>query len=208
MLDKGVSNNLYNAIRQTMKIDSLNDFYLGGGTNLAIRYNHRLSTDIDLFSSKVVGIDVLKNIVLEFKEKYGEENVKAKVNNSTSENLAWLQIIIIENKEPIKVEIIQNIQLLYPIEMINGIRMIDEKDIGALKLLSVANRGVQKDFYDLELLTNKYPLSDLYADLLKRDNDNREKNIFDIEETKPITSLKTSLSSLIDFSKGGDVLAP
>lgn len=25
------------------------DFYLAGGTNLAIQYNHRVSTDIDLF---------------------------------------------------------------------------------------------------------------------------------------------------------------
>ncbi len=39
-----------------------------------------------------------------------------------------------------------------------GIRLISDLDIGSLKLLAAANRGEQKDFYDLFLLTEKHGL--------------------------------------------------
>ncbi|RYY65864.1 MAG: hypothetical protein EOO13_16585 [Chitinophagaceae bacterium] len=37
------------------KLDSLKQFSLAGGTSLALRFNHRKSIDIDLFSNLVVG---------------------------------------------------------------------------------------------------------------------------------------------------------
>ncbi len=46
---KGVSKELKTVIISLMKEPLLKDFHLGGGTNLSIKYNHRVSTDIDLF---------------------------------------------------------------------------------------------------------------------------------------------------------------
>lgn len=205
MLEKGVSDLLYSTIKQLSKLDSLNEFYLGGGTNLAIRYNHRLSTDIDLFSSKVVGIDALENILEELNFIFGTDNLRVDKNNFDIDNLAWLQIWIRLDSEIIKLDIIQNISLYYPIEVIDQIQLINEKDIGSLKLLSLADRGVQKDFYDLVLLTQKHSILNLYNDLMKRDLDeNRIKNIFDAGASNPYSKLKKSLNPLVDFSKAGD----
>jgi len=61
-VERGVSEELYSVIVQLMKAKCLDKFNLGGGTNLAIRYNHRASTDIDLFSEGVVGTQKLKEI--------------------------------------------------------------------------------------------------------------------------------------------------
>lgn len=51
----GVPQILRDVIKELMEEPALSDFYLGGGTNLAIKYNHRVSIDIDLFSSGIVG---------------------------------------------------------------------------------------------------------------------------------------------------------
>ncbi|SIT18147.1 hypothetical protein SAMN05421761_1335 [Belliella pelovolcani] len=45
-IENGVSNELLACIHELMKQDTLRDFSLGGGTSLAIKYNHRVSTDI------------------------------------------------------------------------------------------------------------------------------------------------------------------
>lgn len=47
-------------IFQLQSIPSLSDFSLGGGTNLALQYNHRISEDIDLFCPNIVGKQGLK----------------------------------------------------------------------------------------------------------------------------------------------------
>ena len=38
-------------LKQLMKVPQLMDFYLVGGTALALYYGHRLSIDLDLFST-------------------------------------------------------------------------------------------------------------------------------------------------------------
>ena len=44
----GVPQNLRDVIKVLMEVPVFSDFYLGGGTSLAIKYNHRVSIDIDL----------------------------------------------------------------------------------------------------------------------------------------------------------------
>ncbi len=43
--------NALDVLKGLMQIPALNDFYLVGGTALALYYGHRLSVDIDLFST-------------------------------------------------------------------------------------------------------------------------------------------------------------
>ena len=46
---KAVSPILTAAVLELQELESLKNFALGGGTNLAIRYHHRNSIDLDLF---------------------------------------------------------------------------------------------------------------------------------------------------------------
>jgi hypothetical protein len=160
-----------------MAMDYLSDFNLGGGTNLAMKYNHRVSTDIDLFSTGVIGYQTMKSISVALKNKLHLNIVE--IRNGNSENLSFIRALLEPDK--IKVEIIQNLKNISPSESVQGIRLIHDDDIGALKLLSAAGRGVQKDFYDLYLLTEIKPLSYYYDHLLRyyEENRNAPSNLFD-----------------------------
>jgi hypothetical protein len=52
---KAVSDSLIETILELQQLPSLSTSSLGGGTNLAIRYGHRISYDIDLFFSDIIG---------------------------------------------------------------------------------------------------------------------------------------------------------
>ena len=57
-----VSPEILRTIQELQRLPSLWGFSLGGGTNLALQYNHRISDDIDLFCPHIVGISGFANI--------------------------------------------------------------------------------------------------------------------------------------------------
>ena len=67
-----VSAELLETIRELQLLKSLGKFSLGGGTNLASRYNHRISIDIDLFCPDIVGKAGFEGIVDEITEFFGD----------------------------------------------------------------------------------------------------------------------------------------
>lgn len=105
-------------------------------------------------------------------------------------------------------EIIQNIKMLYRPEVTeDGIRLINDLDIASLKLLAAADRGEQKDFYDLYLLSEKYGLDVIYDALIERHSQfvpETDSNIFNIPTNRPKENLKTDLSALGNFNKVRD----
>ncbi|MGF7233011.1 nucleotidyl transferase AbiEii/AbiGii toxin family protein [Arachidicoccus sp.] len=203
-----VSQILREVIIELMDEPALSDFYLGGGTNLAIKYNHRVSVDIDLFSSGVVGIQKMNEILNKLRENFADHGIEASLQNRDSENLSFIRCGINHNNEYIKIEIIQNIKMLYQPEITHdGIRMIHDLDIASLKLLAAANRGEQKDFYDLYLLSEKHGLDKIYNALKERHKQfvpGADDNIFNLPVHRPKEDLTTDLSALGDFNKAGD----
>jgi len=57
-----VSLQLIKTIKELQSLPSLSNFALAGGTNLALRYNHRKSIDIDLFCNQIIGIKSFETI--------------------------------------------------------------------------------------------------------------------------------------------------
>jgi len=54
---------------------------------------------------------------------------------------------------------------LFDVEVKQGISLLSNKDIGLFKLISTSNRSTKKDIYDLDFITDKISLIDLYEDL-------------------------------------------
>ena len=106
----GVSETLLVHIQSLMALDCLSEFNLGGGTSLAIKYNHRVSTDIDLFSPGVVGIKCMLIIAEEIKRNLKPDYIK--VLNESHYNLCFLRAILPPDET--KVEIIQNLKNIFP----------------------------------------------------------------------------------------------
>lgn len=140
-----VSLELLETIHQLQQLSSLSEFGLAGGTNLALRYGHRISVDIDLFSPSMIGIRGLETICEEIRKIFGERILSSQlINDDLADQYCFARILIKTKIGQIKVEIMQNVPLLDQVEIIGAIKMISIKDIGVLKLKSLCSRMAKK----------------------------------------------------------------
>lgn len=174
-----ISNELEKTIKELQQLNSLSNFYLAGGTNLAIRYSHRESVDIDLFCENIIGISGFELIEKEIKETFKNRVLYIGYPTKQSDEIVFLRTIISTDKTNIKVEIIQGFKLFHTIETINGINLASETDIGLFKLDSITNRYAEKDLYDLDYITENpnHSLNKLMELYEKRKNYYIENNI-------------------------------
>jgi hypothetical protein len=122
-----------------------------GGTALSLQLGHRVSDDIDLFTKK----DINKDEILDFLNH--EYNEKYQINN--------VQKIIFQlTINDIKVDLVKHdYNLIEDVKTDEGIKYLGKKDISAMKLMAVANRGDQaKDFIDIYYLLKEIPLNDMF----------------------------------------------
>ena len=185
-----VSVGIFETIKVLQSLPSLSAFALGGGTRIALQYNHRISVDIDFFCPDIIGRAGFATIVKEVSEYYGDRAQRFDFPCEIDDQYIFLRFYIeIEDGSLIKVELLQNMKMLDQIEDLNGIRMISKKDIGIFKLVSATNRGSKKDIYDLDFITNDILLVDLYKAFVvktERYNKDSDKTIFDLEEHKTL----------------------
>jgi hypothetical protein len=115
--------------------DYLQEFSLVGGTNLSLRYGHRSSIDLDMFSTKIFEPLQLNDVLqIDFDYTYRSNN-------------KYMLFCFINN---VKVDWVHHpFPLLQPIEIIDGIRFFSVADVSAMKLFAVTKRGSKKDFFDI-----------------------------------------------------------
>lgn len=135
-------------IQRLMKDQRLNSFYLVGGTALSLRIGHRLSIDIDLFSSIDFDGDALA-VYLE--NNYGAVVKRHKANYVTG-SIGEVDFDFISHKYPSN----------KPLETVEGIRMMSNADISAMKINAIVNSGVRiKDFIDMHYLLKEMSLEEI-----------------------------------------------
>ncbi len=137
-------------LKQLMQLRDLKDFNLVDGINLALRFGHRLSIDIDLFSNvPFVPLELFQAI----KNRFPQAELK-----SSSHSMLFLYI------NEVKIDcVLVPFPYLRPIEIIDDIRMVSVPDIIAMKLAAVSSRGVKKDFWDIAELLDHYKLDEMLA---------------------------------------------
>jgi hypothetical protein len=150
----------------------------------------------------------VKIAVSHLKEKYAGHNIEIELENKQLENLSFIRCQINRSGEDIKIDIMRNIKMLHlPQITHDGIRMIHDLDVASLKLLAAADRGQQKDFYDLYFLSEKHGLDRIYNVLRERHKQfvsGADDNIFNLPTHKPKEDLKKDLSALGNFNKVRD----
>lgn len=160
---KAIDKNTLELIKSLQAKSYLKDFYLAGGTALALFMGHRKSLDIHLFSD--FSFDA-SSMVESIHQDYSFQIFQISANT------------IKGNIEGINVDIIAHrYQLLNkPVEE-ESIRILSEPDILAMKLNAISISGQRsKDFIDLyfELKENRYKLNEIisfYKLKYKQDND-------------------------------------
>jgi len=126
-------------IQELQSEELLKDFILVGGTALSLQLGHRMSEDIDLFSTKKHDYNIINNFL---NDKYkdveyirGDEGSLRLVINGIIVDMLGMKGKILET--PLRED---NITLL-------GI-----KDISAMKLMAIRDRKKPKDFVDVAYL--------------------------------------------------------
>ncbi|MBI5678310.1 MAG: nucleotidyl transferase AbiEii/AbiGii toxin family protein [Planctomycetes bacterium] len=128
----------------TEKLDFLKrfDFYLVGGTGLALQWAHRKSVDFDFFTSKEITPEVLSSTIREQGIVFVER----------SKTIGTLHCLLNGIKTSF---IFYNEPLLYKTVDFNALKIADWRDIVVEKLRTISDRGFKKDFYDFYIGVNK-----------------------------------------------------
>ncbi len=182
-----LSDTLIQTIRELQELPSLDLFSLGGGTNLALRYYHRQSVDIDLFCPEIIGKSGYELIVKEIEERYGDNIFGCDYPCDVDDQYLFLRLFIRKENISIKVEVLQNFKTIDAPQKLGNIRLLSERDIGLLKLMSASNRASNKDIYDLDYITDRIPLPLLLDSLKLKQEKFKEKihqTIFDLDKEK------------------------
>jgi len=140
----------FSLLKDLLKLEELKNFALVGGTALSLKYGHRKSVDLDLFSTNKFDVERLsESLKFKFGESYRNE----------SPNVKFGIFCYIND---VKIDLIHyNHQFLYPTETTQGIRMFSIPDIAAMKINAILGRGAKKDFWDLALLLKHFQLKEI-----------------------------------------------
>jgi predicted nucleotidyltransferase component of viral defense system len=134
-------------LKELMSLSMLNSFYLVGGTALALQLGHRVSIDLDLFTSEPFDPNEL---IKKMTEKFDFSVV--------SEGSG----MVISTIDDIKVDFVKmSYPILFPSVLEEQVRMLDIRDIAAMKLKAVTQRGSKKDFYDIYFLLQVMSLDEI-----------------------------------------------
>ena len=135
-------------LKTLMQDDLFKDFFLVGGTALALQIGHRLSIDIDLFSMNSFDEEDMLSAI---EDKY-QFQLDYRRKNTLKGEIAGVKVDFITHNYP----------LVKPLLNIGGVRMASLEDITAMKLNAISGSGTRiKDFIDIAYLSTKLTLSEM-----------------------------------------------
>ena len=141
-------------LKKIQSLELFADTRLVGGTALALQIGHRKSIDLDFFGNMSAS---LEEITLELSEFANAKPL------SSSKAMRFLIV------DGVKVDIVS-----YPYIWIDdpvkeaGLTLAGVKDIAAMKLSAITNRGTKKDFIDLYFLLKRFSFNELIEFYLKK----------------------------------------
>lgn len=138
-------------LKRLQALDHLAETRLVGGTALALQLGHRISVDLDIFGKWDYAEDLTEifSAVGDVEKESGTPNGKmsffyidgVKVDCVAYDMYKWLESPVVED----------------------GVRLAGIKDIAAMKVNAITNRGTRKDFVDMARLLDDYSISDIFG---------------------------------------------
>lgn len=125
------------------------DFYLAGGTALALQLGHRHSIDFDFYTKRA------------FDDMGFERDVVANLNGFIVTQRSFGTLVG-------QVGVIDISFFYYPYPLIESVVKTEHidisstPDIAAMKLIAVSQRGIRRDFLDLYILAQNYGLAQIF----------------------------------------------
>lgn len=147
MFEKSIDKKTKLVLEKIGKTGFVKNFYLAGGTALAIQLGHRESIDLDFFSRRKFSVSDMEKEL----SSIGKFILSKKDDRTLDGVLDGVKISFFH----------YDYGLLYPLINFNNIQIADERDIACMKLDAISSRGSKKDFIDIYFLLEKYSLSEL-----------------------------------------------
>lgn len=134
-------------LKKMMGLPAFQQFNLVGGTALALQIGHRVSIDLDFFTSHEFDS---AQLIIEL-ERLGKLEVLVDKPPFLQVRLDDVKLDFLKYPYPFVQEFID----------VEGVRLASVENISVMKLLAIARRGVKKDFVDLYFILERYSLGEL-----------------------------------------------
>jgi hypothetical protein len=118
------------------------DFYLAGGTALALQMGHRISTDLDWFSAQRHLLAPEREEIRLALSNSGQFEVTSEQDGLLFTQLFGTDVSFIHQHHP----------LLESTVAYQGVQLASPADIGLMKLSAINSRGTRRDFIDVYCL--------------------------------------------------------
>lgn len=125
----------------------LEDFYLAGGTGLALQFGHRLSLDLDFFAREKFEEDRL----LDRMQMIGDFALASKAPYTLHATIKQTKVSFLGFPYPV----------LFPPKQFLGVAVADPRDIACMKVSAIASRGAKRDFVDLYFCAQRLGLAEI-----------------------------------------------
>jgi len=119
------------------------DWYLAGGTALALQLGHRKSIDLDLFTDNFPKRDILVSAL-----KHLSPTIIQEAQGTLDTNIDSVKLSFLEYKYPMIEEFAD----------FDGFKLASIIDIACMKITAISSRGSKKDFFDIYFILKSYPL--------------------------------------------------
>ncbi|MDF1497961.1 MAG: nucleotidyl transferase AbiEii/AbiGii toxin family protein [Patescibacteria group bacterium] len=150
MYEKVINTKTKCVLESLDKIEIIKDFYLAGGTALALQLGHRKSIDLDLFSKNDFFTKELKTILTQI----GKLKVYSEEKRTLNASINGVKISFLGYKY----------KMLFPlIKYGKNLKLASAQDIACMKIDAISSRGSKKDFIDLYFLLKKYSLKEILS---------------------------------------------
>ena len=148
MFEKVISPTTRKSLERISQLAIFKQAYLAGGTALALQLGHRHSYDLDFFTSE------------KFDERIAIQQIAELLPDFTLERQDWRTVLGRIGDIRFSLFFYQY-PLLFPTKKLYGINLASPKDIAAMKIAAIADRGAKRDFIDLYTLLEERHVSSL-----------------------------------------------
>ncbi len=155
MYEKALTKNTKSVLNALNASGVVKNFYLAGGTALALYFGHRFSVDLDWFAEK---FDYTPSFRRQL-EKLGKLGVDSESEKTFNGTLNGVKISFFEYPYPL----ISSKSRYKKDVFLAGI-----PDIVAMKMEAISTRGSYKDFIDIYFLLQKYSLEEMFKFVRKK----------------------------------------
>ena len=138
------------AFQKAKQFPAIGQFYLAGGTGLALHLGHRFSVDLDYFSEEAGSVGADQRAYL--REIFDDPSLAITYDQDATFAITWQEVGVSFFRLP-----------LYPLVQapvsLEGVHLATIAEIGAMKLAAMIDRGARKDLVDMYFILQNVSLA-------------------------------------------------